>query len=270
MSLGWDRFWEARQVNPELVARELASDRWNLVEQAALDRYGSLVGREVIEVGSGMGINGLCMAIRGAKVSVLDVDATALQRASELFALFHVTPHLIQQDLFSSPDSTLENRFDVVMSFGLAEHFIGSERELCIQRHFGLARPGGIVIISVPNWSSFVVRFDTALLSLARRWRWGWQRFSRRKTLDWEIEVPFTRDELQSFGKKMCSDSEVYATNFGEGIDGFLRYIRYPMAAIGLNGLASRVRWSWVPMPVLDSRWGVSLVLVARKGTGLA
>ena len=270
MNQGWDSFWAARQVSRELVSRELASGRWKLIEQVVLDRYGSLEGKEVIEVGSGKGTNCLCMAIRGAKGTLLDIDASALQRASELFALFHTTPRLIQQDILSSVDPTLANCFDVVMSFGLVEHFIESERELCIRRHFDLAKPGGIVIISVPNWSSFLMRFDRRLLSLARRWRWGWQRFSRRKSFDWDIEMPFTRDELEDFGRHMSPDFKVDATNFGEGVNGLLRWIRYPLEAIGLNGLASRVKWSWAPMPGLDRRWGVSLVLVAQKGANSA
>lgn len=265
MSRGWRSFWEARQASQELVARELTSDRWKLIDHIARARYETLENKSVIEVGAGMGTNALCMAFQGARVSILDIDSVALQRASELFALFRVTPQLIQRNLFDPLEPGSADGFDVVMSFGLAEHFVGSDRQLCIQRHFELARPGGLVIISVPNESSFLTRFDTALLTLARRWRWGWQRFSKRKERDWDIEVPFTRQELQSLGARMSSEYAVYATNFGEGLDGLLRWFRYPLDAMKLNGLAVRLRRSWSPMPGFDRRYGVSLVLIAQR-----
>lgn len=269
MSQGWDSFWVARQASRQLVLREFASDRWKLIEDAVLHRYGSLEAKEVLEVGAGMGTNCLCMAIRGARPSLLDIEPMAFQRAKELFVLFDATPRLIQRDILSPPGPAWANCFDVVMSFGLAEHFTGSERELCIRRHFDWAKPGGLVITSVPNWSSFIVRFDTYLLSLARRWRWGWQRFSKRKSFDWDIEIPFTRRELEEMGSKMSADFKVYPTNFGEGINGMLRWLRYPLEAIGLHRICSRIRWSWAPMPMLDRRWGVSLVLIAQKGAKL-
>jgi 2-polyprenyl-3-methyl-5-hydroxy-6-metoxy-1,4-benzoquinol methylase len=265
MSHGWRRFWEARPASRELVARELTSDRWKLIDQVTRARYGTLEKRSVIEVGAGMGTNALCMAIQRARVSILDIDSVALQRAGELFALFQVTPQLIQRNLFDPLEPGLADGFDVVMSFGLAEHFVGSDRLLCIQRHFEIARPGGLVIISVPNGSSFLTRFDAALIALARRWHWGWQLFSKQKERNWVIEVPFTRKELQSLGARMSSEYEVYATNFGEGLDGLLRWFQYPLDAMKLNRLAVRLRRSWAPMPGFDRRYGVSLVLIARR-----
>ncbi len=37
MSLGWNRFWEVRNISQDLVSRELTSDRWRLIEQAVLN-----------------------------------------------------------------------------------------------------------------------------------------------------------------------------------------------------------------------------------------
>jgi hypothetical protein len=229
------------------------------------ENFDSMKGLRVIEVGSGMGTNGLCMAFEGANVTVLDIDSLALQRANEFFSIYNLSLQLLQKNLLAPPGDDLLNQFDVAMSFGLVEHFVGDERELCIRRHFEMVKPGGLVIISVPNLSSFIIRLDAAFLSLIRRWKWGWQHFSCRKTFDWPIEVPFTRSEMELFGQKMCGDSRVYSTNFGEGINGFLRWVRYPLSSIGLRKFASSLNWSWKPMPGLDRKWGISLVLLARN-----
>lgn len=45
----------------------------------------------------------------------------------------------------------IEQRFDVVYSVGLIEHFRGGTIEKIIETHFGLCKPGGLVIISVPT-----------------------------------------------------------------------------------------------------------------------
>jgi len=265
LSEGWERYWAGRRVDHQAVERELASDRWKLIKKAVLDRFGSMEGREVIEIGSGKGTNGLCMALRGAKASVLDINDAALERAKELFAAFHVMPRVIRQNILDPLNPALAGSFGVVMSFGLAEHFIGSERAVCLRRHFDLAKPGGIVIISVPNESSFIVKLDDALLSLARRWKWGWERISRRKSFDWDIEVPFRRDELDAACGEMSREFKTYATNLAEGLNNLLRWFRYPFEAIKLGGLASRLRWRPGSLGRLDRRWGVSLVFLGEK-----
>jgi ubiquinone/menaquinone biosynthesis C-methylase UbiE len=49
-----------------------------------------------------------------------------------------------------------ENRYDIVTSFGLVEHF--ENYESAIHQHFRFCKPGGYVVITVPNYRSFPVR----------------------------------------------------------------------------------------------------------------
>lgn len=261
----WERYWETRPAGMGLVERERESDRWRLISRFVRDHLGTLKGLKVIELGSGMGTNGLCFASEGAQVTALDLDALALRRAQELYSRYDLPLHLLKKDLLVPPDDDLRHQFDVAMSFGLAEHFVGGERETCIRRHFEMVKPGGLVIISVPNQSSWIVRLDTALLSLVRRWEWGWRRFSRRRSFDWPIEVPFTKSEMERYGQELSGDSRVNATNYGEGISAILRWVRYPLSSLGLNRLASSLDWPMRPMPGFDRRWGISLVLLARR-----
>ena len=47
-------------------------------------------------------------------------------------------------------------QFDLVCSFGLIEHFV--EWQQLLRRHMTLVRPGGKLVISVPNFSGFLQR----------------------------------------------------------------------------------------------------------------
>jgi hypothetical protein len=58
---------------------------------------------------------------------------------------------------------------DLVMSFGLVEHFAPAETARCIDAHFALTKPGGTVIISFPTPTP-IYRTVRGLMELANRW----------------------------------------------------------------------------------------------------
>ena len=62
------------------------------------------------------------MSLRGANVTLLDYSETALEKAKLLFSNFNCKAQFIKADAFNIPPNLL-NKFDVSMSFGLAEHF---------------------------------------------------------------------------------------------------------------------------------------------------
>lgn len=266
MNQGWDQFWQTRQISKERIRRNLVSDRWKIIEKTVKNKYSSFDGKKVLEVGAGLGTMSMCMALHGAQVTLLDYESSALEQAEVLFSQLNLKLDLLHKNIFDPPDINFRNIYDIVMSFGLVEHFEGKKRRLCLERHFNFVAPGGIVIVSVPNSSSFLIRLDRIFLSLARKWKWGWKYFSKRKTFDWAIEIPFSKRELENLAKTICPSFKIYVTNFGEAINALLRWIRYPLEAIGLKTLASKIRWTWAPMYPFDRIWGASLVLIANKG----
>jgi hypothetical protein len=50
-------------------------------------------------------------------------------------------------------DERLENRYDLFMSFGLAEHFRGEERRKVIKALFWIARAGYALILVLKKWN---------------------------------------------------------------------------------------------------------------------
>lgn len=59
---------------------------------------------------------------------------------------------LYRGDLF---ETAIDRQFDVVCSFGLVEHFRGSELDQLLDLHHRYVTPGGYLIILVPNFTGY-------------------------------------------------------------------------------------------------------------------
>lgn len=64
----------------------------------------------------------------------------------------------------------LPNKFDVVFSIGLIEHFDPSGTAEAVRSHFRHVRPGGLVLISFPR-PTFLYRIARALIELVGLWK---------------------------------------------------------------------------------------------------
>jgi 2-polyprenyl-3-methyl-5-hydroxy-6-metoxy-1,4-benzoquinol methylase len=77
----------------------------------------------------------------------------------------------------------LLGKYDISMSFGLAEHFRGVERTKIIKSHFDVLKKGGMAFISVPNRYNPPYRLSKFFAEHVNRWRVG-------------AEIPYSRKEL--------------------------------------------------------------------------
>ena len=106
----------------------------------------------VIELGSAPGRHLLPWhAVFGYEIFGADFSETGLARQRSLFASHGISAeHSIQAD-FLNPDfhRAYQNAFDVVYSAGLIEHF--AEPGEAIAAHLKLLKPGGHLVISIPN-----------------------------------------------------------------------------------------------------------------------
>jgi len=127
----WDDFWGAGVSEKEdlfSLAKEEHSIRWQRIEKIVVEEFESFQGLNVIEIGAGAGTHAALMAKKGARVTILDSSERALSRAQELFSRIGLTAEYINEDALSLSQS-LSGVYDISMSFGLAEHFRGDERE---------------------------------------------------------------------------------------------------------------------------------------------
>src|SRR2546427_133359 len=74
--------------------------------------------------------------------------------------------------LFELPDD-LRNAFDLSMSYGLCEHFLGERRRGVVAAHLEVLRPGGLALLGVPNRFSPVYRLWMKALTARGSWPLG-------------------------------------------------------------------------------------------------
>lgn len=96
----------------------------------------------------------------GLSVTGLDYSAVGCARARALLRRAQCPGDVIQADIFDPPD-TLLSRFDVTLSMGLVEHF--ADTSAAIAACAALARPGGMVITTIPNMTGAVGRAQKTL-----------------------------------------------------------------------------------------------------------
>lgn len=207
----WDELWKDNSSNEQYcltLEREERSIRWQRIEKTVLREFGSFKDLRVIEIGAGIGNNSALMAKRGALVSVLDYSVNALKRAKTFFKNQNITAEFKRHDALRLP-SGLRDRYDISMSFGLAEHFRGLDRFNIMKAHFEVLRKGGITLISVPNKYNLPYRIFKFRAEHTGKWSYG-------------EEYPFSREEL----KNICYRIGIQKYEiFGDSLVGSLNFI---------------------------------------------
>lgn len=178
----WDAQWRTAPQDLHAPDEERRTPRWLAQESIVKERFGGFEGLRAIEIGAGRGINALLYAQSGATVTLVDLSETALQQADELFRAHGVTAELLQVDLFAPPEGLL-GAFDVSMSFGLCEHFLGERRLAVVRAHLDVLRSGGVAMLGVPNRHGVVYQLWMKTLKARGSWELG-------------TEVPFSAAEL--------------------------------------------------------------------------
>jgi 2-polyprenyl-3-methyl-5-hydroxy-6-metoxy-1,4-benzoquinol methylase len=84
----------------------------------------------------------------GFRVSGLDYSEIGCRQAEELLTAAGVDGDIVCADLFAPPQR-LQGRFDVVVSFGVVEHFENTAAALAACAAF--LRPGGRMVTLIPN-----------------------------------------------------------------------------------------------------------------------
>jgi SAM-dependent methyltransferase len=184
----WDRQWRGEPLDFGAPAKEARTPRWLAQERLVRERFGSFENVRAIELGAGRGLNGLLFAQRGARVTLLDNVPLALEQARTLFAAHAVDFEAADADLFELPNE-LRGAFDVSMSYGLCEHFLGERRLAVVAAHLDVLRPGGLALIGVPNRLGVVYRAWKGVLTRTGSWPLG-------------TEEPFTAAELATLAER--------------------------------------------------------------------
>ncbi len=169
----WDEIWNSydRKSYECQLALEENSVRWQKIQETIIEKYGSFKGLNCIEIGAGSGHYSMLFARRGAKVTLLDYSKKALEFCQAVFkdnSISENQARFIHMDALRI-DPAFFNTYDVSMSFGVAEHFRGSNRKEIVKTHYNLLKKDGITFISVPHANCIPFRIYHLIMKIKKR-----------------------------------------------------------------------------------------------------
>jgi len=194
----WDKFYEraiSKKEDEYFLEYHRKTNLWKITKEKIIKEFGSFKGLKSIEIGAGEAYDSLLFAMEGADVTVLDQSANALKTSKILFKRYGYKAKFIQMDALNLAKK-LFSKFDVSMSYGTVEHFIGKNRIKIFQSHFDVLKKGGITWICLPNKWNLIYRLWKFLSETFNRWQFG-------------EEYPFSRSELRKIGKEIGQEFEI-------------------------------------------------------------
>ena len=96
----------------------------------------------------------------GFEVCGLDYSPIGCEMATQITRLNKVDAKIFCADLFAPPLDML-GQFDVVVSFGVVEHF--DDTSACLNSVSAFLKPGGIIITSIPNMTGLIGSIQKAV-----------------------------------------------------------------------------------------------------------
>ena len=180
MQKEWNNFWSANQdrsfLNPSWSKRRIMN---------ILDRY-IFAGMEVLDAGCGSGFFSNYFILKGCKVYSLDYSEEALnlaRRMTDNKSFKYLKGDLLNEDI----SSEFENKFDLIFTDGLFEHFTKHEQEQIMETFIEIKKDKGIVVTIVPNKYTFWTVVRPFFMPGIK-------------------EKPFSLNELESFVKRSGQD----------------------------------------------------------------
>jgi SAM-dependent methyltransferase len=142
----WDRFW-----NPQR-SEKFSKLSWS--KRRVLSVLGPYVseGKKALDAGCGSGFFSKYFCDIGMETISLDYSDNALKKVKQMTAN---RVKIVKGDLMAdSLDVLLQDRFSLIFSDGLFEHFSNDEQDKILQNLLSVLDDGGVVITVVPNrWS---------------------------------------------------------------------------------------------------------------------
>lgn len=167
---------------------QILNSRFTLNAYSVLKKYVFLEDKRILEAGCGTG-RFCCLLARdfpASKVVGIDISENALEIAKSMKLLLGLdNVEFKKGDLFSidSPD----NYFDLVFNEGVIEHFSlkgNPSYKDALSEMIRVTKPGGKIIVAVPNWYNFIHTFYKWLLKfLKQNYKYGYEKSFKHKEL---------------------------------------------------------------------------------------
>jgi SAM-dependent methyltransferase len=191
---GWDSVWERKGFFISVI--NAGRECYNLFFRRLLLKH--LTPRtDMIELGCGSSTLTLSLAGKLKSITGIDRSKEALALSEKYAEQKNATnATFLSADILHLPDE-LKNRFGLVWSQGLMEHF--DDYLPVVRAHYDAVKRGGTVLISVPYRYSYLYPWYAATRNnlLARFWPYADQKF-------------LTKKELRGLGQKIGAPYKVY------------------------------------------------------------
>jgi 2-polyprenyl-6-hydroxyphenyl methylase/3-demethylubiquinone-9 3-methyltransferase len=167
----WDAYW--RQLRLPIAVDDSQSTPYQREILRVFKRFiPDGRGLRALEIGGAPG-GYLAYVVRtfGHEASAIDSSPVGCRKLEENFQLLNIPVSVYCRDVLDGDISDLP-RFDLVYSLGLIEHF--SDPLPMIRKHVDLARPGGLVVLGLPNFRGIgrpILRLTRPELSSAHNLR---------------------------------------------------------------------------------------------------
>lgn len=119
-----------------------------------------IAGKEVLEVGCGMGTHASMLRRAGARLTAIDLTERAIEVTKRRFEVFGLEAHIQRADAEKLPFA--DKSFDTVWSWGVIHH--SSRFENCLSEIARVLRPGGHLMLMVYYRPSIVYYINNGLI----------------------------------------------------------------------------------------------------------
>lgn len=205
----WEAFWQSKGILYKEQLSQVAT-QWELYEYVKFQFLDTILlpNERTISLECGCGTAGVSLHLsrKGYKVTMLDKAGSALHLARHAFTSYGQKGFFVRGDVLRLPFP--DNCFEVVMSFGLLEHFV--DVNPILKEMVRVLKPGGILFADiVPRRFSaqtlgdlffnipLVALYGIFTFKLVKCWGWIRQRLSPPF-----FENRFSRQEYHAFLKE--------------------------------------------------------------------
>ena len=220
--------------------------------------YEKYKGKDVLEVGCGIGLMAMCWAQRGANVTAIDLNPTSVAQTKRRFEVMNLSGTVLEEDARNLPFG--DDSFDFAYSWGVLHH--SPHLQDSLKELHRVIRPGGELGVMLYNrnsllfwltilWSEGAINLESRFLdrlSLASRYTDGARQ--RGNPYTW----PVTTKEIRAILTSLFSEVHIHV--LGTDLD-------YVMDTISPNSRRTLNRLGL--MPHLARRFGWSLWITAHK-----
>lgn len=162
----WNSLWTKVKVEDILKEPSHQEIADNVTGQVGVN------GRRVLEVGCGTGGTGMSLAQYGANMTLFDMSPDSLELSRRVFHHQGLKGSFIQGNMLHLPFA--DNSFDIVVSFGVLEHFQAEEIVQALKEMKRVA--GETIVTTVPNARCAFYRIAKWYAEKTGTWQYGYEK----------------------------------------------------------------------------------------------